>query len=54
MPKRRGKSAESFARSIALRIPCSAQALGVHPWPPVERMRSTHGRIHGGPEYDFP
>jgi hypothetical protein len=37
----------SFVRSIALRSPCSVQALGGHPWPPVERMRSTHGRIHG-------
>jgi hypothetical protein len=30
-------------KSIALRIPCFAQAQGVHPWPPVERMRSTPG-----------
>jgi hypothetical protein len=70
------KSAESFARSIALRSirrfaphsslklgaalqaffdaarrsPCSAQALGDHPWSPVERMRSTHGWIHGDPK----
>jgi hypothetical protein len=30
-------------------LPCFAQAQGVLPWPPVERMRSTHGRIHRGP-----
>src|ERR1700675_3930164 len=28
-------------RLIALRFPCSAQALGGHPWPPVRRMRRT-------------
>jgi hypothetical protein len=39
------KSAESFVRSISLRYPCSAQALGNHPWSPAERMRSAHGRI---------
>src|SRR3982075_3751509 len=26
-------------RPIELRSPCSAQAQGVHPWPPVRRMR---------------
>jgi hypothetical protein len=41
------KSPESFARSIALRDPCSAQAQGLHRCAPVERMRSTQGRIHG-------
>ena len=30
-------------KSIALRSPCFAQAQGVHPWPPVRRMRLTHG-----------
>jgi hypothetical protein len=44
------KSAESFSRSIALCCPCFAQALGDHPGSPVERMRSTHGRIYSGPE----
>jgi hypothetical protein len=29
--------------SIALRSPCSAQALGDHPWSPVRRMRRTPG-----------
>jgi hypothetical protein len=47
------RSAESFCRSIALRYPCSAQALGVHPWPPVERMRSTQGRIHAVPRNGY-
>src|SRR5450631_776724 len=27
------------ARGIALRVPCCAQALGDHPWPPARRMR---------------
>jgi hypothetical protein len=49
-----GKSAESFARSIALRSPCFAQAQGIRPWTPVERMRSTQGRIHGGPGNAYP
>jgi hypothetical protein len=40
-------SAESFSRSIALCCPCFAQALGDHSWSPVERMRSTHGRVYG-------
>jgi hypothetical protein len=43
------ESAESFSRSIALRS-CFAQAQGRHPGPPVERMRSTQGRIYSGPE----
>jgi len=25
----------------------------LRPWSPVERMRSTHGRIHAGPERDI-
>jgi len=50
MPKRCGKNSESFSRSIVLCYPCSAQALGDRPWLPVERMRSTHGRIQSGPE----
>ncbi len=29
--------------AIALRSPCFAQAQGGHPWPPVGRMRPTHG-----------
>jgi hypothetical protein len=29
--------------SIALRSPCSAQALGDHPWSPAGRMRPAHG-----------
>ena len=45
---------ESFARSIALCSPCSAQAQGDHSWSPVERMRSTHGRIHGVPKNAVP
>jgi hypothetical protein len=42
------ESAESFCRSIGLRTPYTAQTLGSHPWLPVERMRSTQGRIYGG------
>jgi hypothetical protein len=44
------KSTESFAHSIALCSPCFAQTQGIRPWTPVERMRSTHGRIHGDPD----
>jgi hypothetical protein len=29
--------------TIALRCPCSAQARGVHPWPPAQRMRCAPG-----------
>jgi hypothetical protein len=46
----RSQKRRKFARSIALCYPCSAQAQGNHPWLPVERMRSTHGRICSGPE----
>src|SRR5271170_3930444 len=44
------ESTERFALRIALRSPCSAQARGVLPCTPVERMRSTQGRIYSGPE----
>jgi hypothetical protein len=47
------KSAESFCRSIALCCPCSPQALGGHPSPPVERMRSTQGRIYAVPRIGY-
>jgi hypothetical protein len=50
--KQDSENAESFARSIALCCPCFAQARGDHPWSPVERMRSTHGWLHGVPESD--
>jgi hypothetical protein len=45
-----GEGPKSFARSITLCCPCSAQALGNRPWLPVKRMRLTQGRIYGGPE----
>jgi hypothetical protein len=44
------KSPESSPRSIALRSTCFAQAQGIHPCMPVERMRSTQGWIYHGPE----
>jgi hypothetical protein len=47
-------SIASQVLSAALRYAsCSAQALGVPPCTPVERMRSTHGRLYAVPEHDY-
>ena len=46
----RSQKRRKFCPQHFASLSCSAQALGNHPWPPVERMRSTHGRIYGVPE----
>src|SRR5260370_19425868 len=38
---RRATRESTGSKRIALRSPCSAQALGDHPWSPVRRMRRT-------------
>jgi hypothetical protein len=48
--KHDSESPKSFARSIALCFHASRKPGVTIPWLPVERMRSTQGRLHGGPE----